>query len=282
MATARDLVEANAYERRRLVAAFASGGPCVPVPEPARSGRTIAGRPGPGGPAAGGRRVRGAPRVPGPERVGGAGPGRLGRDRGELPHPRGGQPPRPAPGPQRHLRAAGARSGRPEAADRGSGDDRRPGHRSRDRHPRRPRGAARPRAARPDRVDRVRRGRAPPAGPGGRVAGSTPRPGRRLRRGEPGRALRRRPGGSRRHRGVDVLRLPAARRIATRGGRRAGHPARRARPADPGGGSRGARRVAGALPRGRRPGLAQLRADRLRPPGARRRIVGRPGRGAGG
>ncbi len=43
MATARDLVEANAYERRRLVAAFASGGPCVPVPEPARSGRTILG-----------------------------------------------------------------------------------------------------------------------------------------------------------------------------------------------------------------------------------------------
>lgn len=43
MSTARDLVEANAYERRRLVDAFASGGPSVPVPEPARSGRTILG-----------------------------------------------------------------------------------------------------------------------------------------------------------------------------------------------------------------------------------------------
>ena len=112
--------------------------------------------------------------------------------------------------------------------------------RSRDRHPRRPRGAARPRAARPDAGGP----RAPGTGAGLRVrvaavAGSTPRPGRRLRRGEPGRALRRRPGGSRRHRGADGLRLPAARRIAARGGRRAGHPARRARPADPRGGSPG-------------------------------------------
>ena len=43
MSTAHDLVEANAYERRRLVAAFAFGGRGCPVPEPSRSGRTVLG-----------------------------------------------------------------------------------------------------------------------------------------------------------------------------------------------------------------------------------------------
>ena len=43
MATARDLVEANAYERRRLVAAFAFDGAGGPVPGPSRSGRTVLG-----------------------------------------------------------------------------------------------------------------------------------------------------------------------------------------------------------------------------------------------
>jgi hypothetical protein len=43
VATARDLVEANACERRRLVAAFTFGGQGCPVPEPSRSGRTVLG-----------------------------------------------------------------------------------------------------------------------------------------------------------------------------------------------------------------------------------------------
>ena len=156
----------------------------------------------------------------------------------------------------------------PDAADRGPGDDRRPGPRRHDRHPRGPRDDARPRAARPERVDRVHRGRTrPPAGPGGRIPGGTPRPGRRRRRGEPGRALRRRTGGS------DSTGAPTAHAYRLPGGsRRAagdeqdtlldelGLPIRRRLLGCPPGGSRSSR--------GRRPGLAQLRADRLRQPRA--------------
>ena len=43
MTTRRDLVEANAFSRRRLVTAFTSGASCGREIEPVRAGRTIVG-----------------------------------------------------------------------------------------------------------------------------------------------------------------------------------------------------------------------------------------------
>ena len=126
MATKKDLVEAHAFSRRRLVTAFLSGAPGGREVEPARPGRTIV-----GGLALAVLLVAAAAiaSVLALEDRGGleqGGPGREPRGGGALRHPRGRRRPRARPDPQHHLgpadprrrhRADVRRAGRHRAAD---------------------------------------------------------------------------------------------------------------------------------------------------------------------